>query len=504
MHTRRLSNDEDTEPLSSSSSTLTLPTERTALLSKKDTCSSDVSVPTIAEETRWLCINSLPLIVTYLLQNSFQMTSIFVLGRLGPIELAAAALAGMFATFTAWSVAFGATTALDTLLSAAWTAACNKKLLGVHLQRSLVILALMFIPIAIAWWNATAILVHLLQQEYEIAYFTGLFMRYLLIGAPPYIAFEAVKKFLQAQGIMHASTYCLFVTAPINVFLNYTFVHTLSLGFIGAPLATSCSYWVMFLLLVGYMVFTGRGLAGWGGWHMRECFSDWGPFLKLALPGIMMLMSEWCAFEVASLAASYLGTLDLAAQSILMTISSSTYTVPYGLSAVVANRVGHGLGELNTAKAARTSAVAMALAIALASFNSLVLIALRQFVGALFTNDPQIIDFVAKVIPVMSCFQLADGLASVSGGIIRGIGKQRLAASINLVAYYLIAFPLGYYLTFPLHFGLFGLWSGLCIGLFTVALGQIWCVSRVDWQDEALKATHRIQQEEEILCHLPS
>jgi MATE family multidrug resistance protein len=78
----------------------------------------------------------------------------------------------MFASVTAWSVALGATTALDTLLSQAWTGATDKTLLGIHLQRALLVLSLLFIPISIIWWNATSILL-CLKQDQDVAVFTG-------------------------------------------------------------------------------------------------------------------------------------------------------------------------------------------------------------------------------------------------------------------------------------------------------------------------------------------
>lgn len=78
----------------------------------------------------------------------------------------------MFCNVSAWSVAFGTATALDTLCSQAWTGARDKTLVGVHLQRALVILSLMFIPIAIVWWNATHILLAL-NQEHDLAYLAG-------------------------------------------------------------------------------------------------------------------------------------------------------------------------------------------------------------------------------------------------------------------------------------------------------------------------------------------
>ncbi|KAI8343444.1 mate-domain-containing protein [Chlamydoabsidia padenii] len=495
--------DDDSDDLSYSSissSTVSVVSEHSQLLPYKTKQTQDT---TYKHEFRWLCANSFPIILTYLLQNSFQLASIFVLGHIGPVELGASALGGMFASVTAWSVALGATTALDTLLSQAWTGATDKTLLGIHLQRALLILSLFFIPISIVWWNATLILLSL-KQDQEVAAFTGLFMRYLLIGAPAYIAFEAIKKFLQAQGIMHASTYCLLIASPINLGLNYIFVHTLSLGFIGAPLATSCSYWLMLFLLLGYINYLGHGKEGWGGWNWEECMKDWGVFMRLAIPGMLVVMSEWWAFEIASLASSYLGTLDLAAQSIVMTLSSCTYTIPYGLGVAVANRVGNSLGEANGQKAQHATMTALGFAVGLSALNSVVLLLMKDSIGFLFSPDKQVVALVAQVLPLLAFFQIADSLASVCGGIMRGLARQRISAKVNLVAFYGVALPSGFYLTFVLHQGLMGLWFGLCIALFLCAFGQAINLYGVNWQYEADKAHHRVRREEEVLLYLPS
>lgn len=110
-----------------------------------------------------------------------------------------------------------------------------------------------------------------------------------MLGAPAFIAFEAVKKYLQAQGIMQASTYVLLLASPLNFGLNYVLVHCepIRLGFIGAPLATSISYWLMLILLLLYIKHV-RGSEAWGGWS-RDAFKDWWPFMRLAIPGILMV-----------------------------------------------------------------------------------------------------------------------------------------------------------------------------------------------------------------------
>ncbi|CAO0798304.1 unnamed protein product [Mucor circinelloides] len=486
--------DEEQDVASISSSLSSTPTETTPLINRLPKNGKDDS--SWMTEFRWLIKNALPIVFTFLMQNSLQMASIFTLGHLGPTELAAAALASMFASVTAWSIAFGTATALDTLCSQAWTGAKDKTLVGIHLQRALCILGLMFIPIAIVWWNCTKLLLSL-NQDPELALHAGLFLRCLMLGAPAFIAFEATKKYLQAQGIMQASTYVLMIVSPINLCLNYSFVYLapFKLGFIGAPLATSFSYWLMLTLLVLYIKFV-NGKEAWGGWS-RECLTGWWPFLKLSIPSLLMITAEWWAFELSSLAASYLSTRDLAAQSIVLTTASATYTIPFGVSVAASNRIGNSLGESNATKARRASVVAILFAIFFGFTNSTFFMAVRSKFGFLFTSDEDVVQLVSKIMPLCAMFQIADGLSGVCGGVIRGLGRQSFAAWVNLFSYYVVALPLGYYLTFVLDWDLNGLWIALTLALFLVASSSLIFLSFINWESEVNKAQERVKADED-------
>lgn len=442
--------------------------------------------------------NSLPIVVTYLLQTSLQMASVFALGHIGPTELAAAALANMFAAVSAWSLASGTTTALDTMLSQAWTGASDKTLVGVHLQRALIILALMFLPISMVWWRATDILLAL-GQEPKLAEHAGIFLRYLLIGAPANIAFEGVKKYCQAQGIMNASTWVLFIVAPINAVNNYLLVwyEPIALGFIGAPIATSFTYWLQLALILLYIKYI-RGSEAWGGWSM-EAFKDWWPFIQLAVPGIFMVCSEWWSWEISALAASYLSETDLAAQSIILTSAQTTYVIPFGISVAASNRVGNLLGCAAAKNAKKAAHIAMIFSIVFGLLNSGFFIATRNVFGYLFTSDPDVVSRVASILPMCAVFQIADGAAGVCGGVVRGLGRQKIAAILNLVAYYLIALPVAYVLTFKLGWGLHGIWSGLTLALFIAGSGLLIFLMNVNWKTEVARTQRRVQHAEEEL-----
>ncbi|KAF9133355.1 hypothetical protein BGW39_009952 [Mortierella sp. 14UC] len=430
-----------------------------------------------------------PVVLTYVLQNSLQLASLVSLGHLGSIELAASSLASMFAAVTCWSVSLGTATALDTLCSQSYTSH-HPHTLGLHLQRAILVLMLLFVPIAGVWLSSEYIFM-LLGQEQALAQHAALFLRGLLPGAPAFLIFECVKKYLQAQGNMHASTYVLLIASPINVFLNYTLVWNkyIGMGYIGAPLATSISYWNMLILLLLYIRFVD-GYQGWGGWN-RECLTGWPAFLKLALPGVMMVCTEWWAFEVVSLAASYLGTVALAAQSVVVQTSGLLYTVPFGISIAASNRVGNliGLGDARSAKVA--ARVSIALSIMFGMVNSTMLIVFKDRWGRLFSDDVDVVATVAMVLPLVALFQISDGLAGVGGGVLRGVGLQHLGAYLNLVAYYLVAFPVGYLLAFKLQWGLKGLWSALCVALWMVGLGELFVIFKTNWQAEVVKCKER-------------
>ena len=98
-------------------------------------------------------------------------------------------------------------------------------------------------------------------------------------------------------GIMRASTVVLIIVSPLNIVLNYVLVHHSRLGLLGSPLALSIVYWLAFFLLIGLTAFspTHRHNKTWAGFHLRETLDIKSVmvFLKLALPGILMVGTEW-------------------------------------------------------------------------------------------------------------------------------------------------------------------------------------------------------------------
>jgi MATE family multidrug resistance protein len=275
------------------------PSERISLLPKPtDSAPPEESkLKAIMREFLLLLQMSVPVILAYTLQNSLQTISVLIVGRLSAEHLAAAAFSYMFAMCSAWLVALGGTTALDTLCSSSFTGSKNPHELGVLLQRAFIVLGGMYLPICVLWWFSEPLFLRL-GQEPGISHDSARFLRALIPGGLGYIYFEAMKKFLQAQGIMRAGTYVLLFTSPLSAVLNYLFVYTAGMGLIGAPLATGFSYWISFAGLVGYARFV-TGADCWGGWD-RACLNNVGTFARLAALGVVMVGTEWVSRIPAS------------------------------------------------------------------------------------------------------------------------------------------------------------------------------------------------------------
>ncbi|KAI9829162.1 MAG: hypothetical protein M1832_000185 [Thelocarpon impressellum] len=443
--------------------------------------------------------NSIPVILAYTLQNSLQTFSVVIVGRLSPEDLATAAFSYMFCMSTAWLIALGGTTSLDTLASSSFTGGKNPHDLGTLLQRAFLVLGLFYVPVAVLWFFSEPVF-RALGQDADLSRNSAQFLRVLIPGGLGYIYFEALKKYLQAQEIMRAGTYVLLITSPVNAGLNYLFVYTFKMGLLGAPLATGISYWLSFLLLLCYARFVA-GWNGWGGWS-RKCLQNLTTFARLSILGVIHVGTEWWAFEIVTLAAGRLGVIPLASQSVISTADQVLNTIPFGVGVAASARVGNMLGARNARGAARSANAAAWLSMILGAIVLAILLGVKDDFARLFTDDERVVRLTAEVIPFVALFQIADGLNGSCGGSLRGMGRQHIGAAVNIVSYYLGALPLGIWLAFH-GWGLKGLWVGQCIALYLVGFVEWAIVAFSNWEHQVKRAFDRMDEGDRVESGTP-
>ncbi|NWT15366.1 S47A2 protein, partial [Vireo altiloquus] len=146
------------------------------------------------------------------------------------------------------------------------------------------------------------------------------------------------------------------------------------------------------------------------GWS-RECLVDWGSFIWLAVPGMVMLCIEWWTFEIGSFLAGLISVVELGAQSIIYELATVAYMVPLGISVAASVRVGNALGAGDVVQAKTSCITALLCTGVFAVVVAALLGSLRNVVGYIFTNDTEIVSLVSKVMLIFGPFHLLDATA---------------------------------------------------------------------------------------------
>lgn len=217
-----------------------------------------------------------------------------------------------------------------------------------------------------------------------------------------------------------------------------------------------------------------------------------GCLVKLGLAGVGQTASEWWSWELNNLAASFLGPTALAAQSILLISSTCTFQAPFALSLATSVRIGNLLGEKQARRAGISAYAAISLAVGISVIWSTMFISFRQSWAYMVNDDPKVVALVASILPLVATYQVFDGIAAVTGGVLRAQGKQLIGALLNISAYYCIGIPFGVWLAFKMNIGIVGLWVGITAALvYCSAWGTYLCIT-ADWQKEVMKALDRL------------
>ncbi|KAL5022186.1 hypothetical protein ScPMuIL_001341 [Solemya velum] len=365
----------------------------------------------------------------------------------------------------------------------------NKKQLGLTVQKALVILILACIPCWTIFLNAEHLLV-LIGEKSSIARLSGQYTVMFIAGLPGYVITQVLSKYLQSQSIVFPSMIIGVIANVFNAAYHAVFILVLNWDIRGAALAVVLTEWTLVILHVCYICFSGIYRSTWTGWSSK-CFDDWGEFMRLAIPGLLMVCLEWWSFEILTFVTGLLGNAQLDAHAIVFSIEGLTFMVPLGISVSAAVRVGNHLGGGDTIMAMTSSKVAIIMGLCAALFTSMLIMAFKEIIPLMFSEDRAVVSLATRLFPLLAFMHLFDASQGVSSGVIRGTGNQRFGALVNLVAYYMLALPVAVPLMFKTSIGVAGAWWGMIISTVFQAITFWIKIGVMDWDKATQKAETR-------------
>uniref|UniRef100_A0ACD5TYY7 Uncharacterized protein n=1 Tax=Avena sativa TaxID=4498 RepID=A0ACD5TYY7_AVESA len=449
-----------------------------------------------AVEMRMLVRLAAPAVLVYMINYLMSMSTQIMSGHLGTLELAAASLGNTGIQMFAYGLMLGMGSAVETLCGQAYGA--NKfEMLGIYMQRSVVLLMATAIPLAAIYVYSGPILI-LLGESREIARAASIFVYGLIPQIFAYAVNFPIQKFMQAQSIMAPSAYISAATLVLHVALSYLVVYKLGLGILGASLTLSVSWWIIVVAQMVYIATSSRCRLTWNGFSM-EAFSGLPQFFKLSIASAVMLCLETWYFQILVLIAGLLKDpeLALASLSVCMTISGWAIMISFGFNAAASVRVGNELGAGNAKSAAFSVVVVTTLSFVLAVVISVVILLCRDYISYIYADGEDVAAAVSKLTPLLAITLILNGVQPVLSGVAVGCGWQAFVAYVNVGCYYVVGIPLGCLLGFYFDLGAAGIWSGMIGGTLMQTVILLWVTFRTNWKKEVQEATKRLHKWEE-------
>ncbi len=298
----------------------------------------------------------------------------------------------------------------------------------------------------------------------------GLFLHAIGFGMPAVTMYAALRGYSEALGyprpVTAISLLALLVLVPLNMIFMYGLGPIPALGSAGCGFATSILQWLMLIALAGY-IYKGHA------YRKTQVFSEWEKFnpvwakriLKLGFPIGLAIFFEVSIFSTGAIILSPLGETVVAAHQIAISVTSQLFMIPMSLAIALTIRVGMYYGEKNWHAMRKVQHLGLITATVFAVLTMLVMWIFRSEIVAVYTRDLAVTHMALYLILFAIAYQLMDAWQVSAAGCLRGMQDTKGPMWITLLAYWVIAFPVGIYLARFTRMGAAGVWTGLIVGL---------------------------------------
>ncbi|HEY9168105.1 MAG TPA: MATE family efflux transporter [Lutibacter sp.] len=395
-----------------------------------------------------------------------------MVGRLGPVELAATSL-GNSLVFIALSIGIGFTLAITPLIAESDGEGDVEKGRGIF-QHGLILSTILGIVMVVMLFLLKPILYHLDQPE-EVVVLAIPYFEIVAFSMLPLMIFQGFKQFADGLSETKYAMYATIITNIVNVGLNFALIYGFwifpRLELVGAALGTLISRVVMvvFLYLVlkkkkKFAVYMNRLKFG----ELKS--SIFLKITKLGLPTALQMLFEVGLFTASVLLAGTLGALPQAANQIAIKLASTTFMIAVGVGAAATIRVGNQKGLGNYLELRRIAFSNFLLILIIMSIFTFGFIVLKDILPWMFTDNLEVIGIASSLLVIAAIFQLSDGMQAVILGALRGLQDVNVPSILTFIAYWIIGFPISLYFGSSENLGTLGIWIGLLTALTSSAI----------------------------------
>ena len=395
-----------------------------------------------------------------------------MVGRLGPVELAATSL-GNSLVFIALSIGIGFSFAITPLIAESDGEGDKEKGRSVF-QHGLILSTILGVVMWILLLFIKPILYHLDQPE-EVVKLAIPYYEVVALSMIPLMVFQGFKQFTDGLSQTKYAMWATILTNVVNVILNFALIYGFwifpRLEVVGAALGTLISRFVMVFFL--YYVLQKREKFAIYMKRLKlveinkKMFSK---IISLGFPTALQMLFEVGLFTASVILAGTFGALPQAANQIALKLASTTFMIAVGVGVAATIRVGNQIGLKNYVELRRIAFSNFLLIFIIMFVFAIGFFLLKDILPWVFTDNLEVIKIASGLLVIAGLFQLSDGLQAVVLGGLRGLQDVNMPSVLTFIAYWVIGFPVCFYLGRTLEMGPYGIWIGLLTALTSSAI----------------------------------
>ncbi|QTE22937.1 MATE family efflux transporter [Polaribacter cellanae] len=404
-----------------------------------------------------------------------------MVGQIGTAELAAVSLGNSF-MFIAMSIGIGFSTAITPLIAEADSSNNLQQARSTYKHGLFLCTVLGILMFLVVYFSKP--LMYLMQQPEEVVALAIPYLDLVAFSLIPLIVFQAIKQFSDGMSMTKHPMYATLLANIINVILNYLLIFGKfgfpEMGIVGAAYGTLVSRVIMVVYL--WLVLRFKERSGRIVKDIKFFVLDTlmiKRIINLGSLSAMQMFFEVAIFTAAIWLSGLLGKNPQAANQIALNLSSMTFMVAMGLSVASMIRVGNQKGLQNFKELRRIAFSLFLLGTLFAIFFALVFFIFHKSLPNIYVDlsdaenyadNMQVLSIASKLLLAAAFFQISDSIQVVVLGALRGLQDVKIPTILTFVSYWVVGFPVSYFLGKEEMYGSFGIWLGLLAGLTTASI----------------------------------
>jgi putative MATE family efflux protein len=405
---------------------------------------------------------SLPMMVTLLLQDAFNLVDMYFVGKLGSSAIASVSMSGIIVGLIMMAVmglSFGTVALVSRYvgegnIDKADNVVMQSFILGLVLTVIVTVLGYIFSPQMLELLGAAEDVV-IQGTAYLRITFGGTITIFLTV-----LMFSALRGAgdpISPMIILIISTVVNIVLDPIMIFGLFDFPRLEVAGSAAATITARAIAMIMIL----FVMFREKSIVKLRAKDFHFDFGTMKKIVKIGNPSsIEFIIINLSALLLMSIVAAY-GTVAVAAYGIGMRLNMAVTIPTMGFGFAAATLVGQNLGARKPERAEKSGWICAGIGAAIMIVLSIVFILLSGKIISVFNDEIEVVEIGTQLIRIMAPTFVFLGLGMSLGRGLNGAGDTFHTMLFSTISLLVLRIPLAWYMS--TFVGMNGIWSSLAL-----------------------------------------